>query len=140
MPTMNHVTLAAMALAVAMLAGCRRDPPPRLEPEPEPAKSGLAVTSENGMLTIDPATIDLCQHPEGVVAVDVRSDASASGTNATEIVLQSQEGRKVWSGSGAVFRGRTGVWMREGDRIILVDKRGGTDLAAIAISSRTCQR
>lgn len=130
---------AALVLLMVLPAACSRDAPPRLEPG-VPVEGDLDVTSDNGMLTVAPAIIDLCAHPEGFVAADVRSDATSTGTESSEIWLESDGIRKLWSGSGAVFEGRTGVWLKDGSKVSLVDKRDGNELASITLKANTCTR
>lgn len=139
---------AAYIIVIVVLAtSCTPDSPAKLEPVNSGAAAeqvathemeALSRTSDNGMLTVSPAIIDLCTVPEGIIAVDVSWDATSTGTDGTQVWLESPgEGRKLWSAAGAKLQARTGVWMRDGSKVILVGN-AGAELAQIQISARTC--
>lgn len=145
---MRNLTIALLVCAV-VLSGCdSRSGHEPTEPSAEVPRSAPApvavttkVVSDNGMLTVDPAVIDACTHPDGVVASDISWNATSAGTEGVEVFLQGPEGdRKLWSAAGAVAGDRTGPWMREGSEVILVNGSDKKELARIAITSQACAR
>lgn len=142
---------ACLVVIVFLVTSCAPDAPVKLEPVDSRQPDGQAgreiheaetesITSTNGMLTVSPAIIDLCRAPEGVVSVDVSWDASSTGTEGTQVWLESPgEGKKLWSQEGAKGEARTGEWMRDGSKVILVGN-AGVELAQIEISARTCPK
>lgn len=129
-----------LASTALFLAGCEQSPQaPVTDQSTAPVET--RITSENEMLTVDPAIIDLCKKPEGIVESDVSWNASTTGTEGVEIWLQSPEGeKKVWAAGGAVLSGRTGPWMREGSEVILVNGENKQELARVKIKSRPCDK
>ena len=138
---MNFFRVVLVAFAVIAVAGCERSAPQAPSPAQTLAPVATQVVSENGMLTVDPAIIDLCEKPEGVVESDVSWNATATGTEGTEVWLQSPEGeKKLWSATGAVSKSRTGPWMREGSEVILINAENRQELARIQIKSHRCAK
>ena len=136
-------------LVTVMATACTPDAPPKYQEKsgqdnPQAAAASptpvvTAVTSSNGMLTVDPAVIDLCKNPEGIIAADVKWNASSTGTESTEVWLESPgEGRKRWSGAGAIFETRTGTWLRDGSKVILINNGTKQELAQIQIVAKPC--
>lgn len=95
--------------------------------------------SDNGMLTVDKARIDLCSEPEGIVSSLIRWDASASGTQTTQIWLQLPgQSAVLWSQAGAAGQASTGRWLRDGSQVILIDPENDQQLARIKIRALPC--
>jgi hypothetical protein len=132
----------AMVMAFLTLQGCQPDAPaPSATPDPGEASApvSLSKTSENGMLTVDPAIIDLCKEKEGIVASKVSWNATSAKTEGAQIWLQdSGQERKLWSAGGALESSTTGRWMRDGSTVILVNGENDEELARIAITARPC--
>lgn len=139
---MNLFPTLFLASALLALAACERSAP-QVSGNRQVATSPVEtkVVSENGMLTVDPAIIDLCEKPEGIVASDVSWNANSAGTEGVEIWLQGADGTKtLWSASGAVFASRTGTWMSDGSEVIMVDGENDQELARIRIKAKPCAK
>lgn len=130
-------------LATTALVGCDRGAetaaPPSERVQAEKTVEPSAKTSENGMLTVDPAVVDTCSRPDNVVAARVSWNASAAGTEGIEIWLQSPgEERKLWLASGAVASEQTGPWLKDGSTVTLVNGEDKRELATVLIEGRGC--
>jgi len=140
---MKYFRAAMFAATLVLIAGCKPDgqPPAATQasaPAAPVAPVSLAQTS-NGMLTVDPATVDLCKETDGFMAAKVSWNASAAGTEGVEVWLQSPgEEKKLWSASGAISSAETGRWLREGSVVTLVNGEGAQELAKIQIASKPC--
>lgn len=140
---MRFFILFTLCVAV-MMSGCQqqedRHQPQSALSEKVPAKSqSVSEKSDNNMLALDPAFLSLCPGTPELIAAQVTWDASATGTTGVEIWLQSPgEEKKLWAASGATGSGQTGPWMRAGSTVILLDGRDNTELARIAVGTRSC--
>lgn len=138
---MNVFRSILFALSVIAVAGCERSGPKAPGSVDGSTVVLTQVVAENGMLTVDPAIIDLCNKPEGIVASDVSWNATAAGTEGVEVLVQSPgEEKKLWSAAGAVGKARTGPWMRDGSQVILVNGEDRQELARIQIKSQPCAK
>lgn len=97
------------------------------------------VKSANGMLTVARGRINLCADPEGLVASEVRWDASSTGTEGAQVWLK-EAGKEpvLWSESGARSASTTGKWLREGTEVILINAEDKVELARIKIEAVPC--
>lgn len=142
---MRFINVLTMCV-VLILCGCKQNPdapdPQSTATEKTSAPSpDMSVTTDNGMLTLDPAFLSSCAGAPDIIATQVKWDASATGTEGAEIWLQSVgEEKKLWAATGATGSGETGPWMRVGSMVILVDGRNKQELARLALGSRPCDR
>lgn len=137
---MNGFRSILIALSVIAVAGCERSGP---QPPSATAASAVQtrVVTENGMLTADPAIIDLCNRPEGIVESDISWNATAAGTEGVEVLVQNPgEQKKLWTAAGAVGKARTGPWMRDGSQVFLVNGKDQQELARIQFKSQPCAK
>lgn len=135
--------LLASLVLLSALAGCQPDGPPPQANKPlntDVLEVGPEV-SPNGMLTVDPAVVDACREPEGIVASKVSWNASSAGTEGAEVWLQNPgEEKKLWSAGGAIGASTTGRWMRNDTTVILVNGEDKRELARITIKFKPCNR
>ena len=143
---MKYFRGAMLAVTLVLMAGCKPDGQPPVPttntgPAAPTAPESLAQTS-NGMLTVDPATVDLCKETDGVMAANVSWNASAAGTEGVEVWMQAPgEEKKLWSATGAISSAETGRWLRDGSLVTLVNGEGDKqELAKIQIASRPCNQ
>ncbi|MDO5611383.1 MAG: hypothetical protein Q4G62_11550 [Pseudomonadota bacterium] len=105
------------------------------------AAESRAIKSTNGMLTVHHAVIDMCEVPNGVVSSLVSWNASATGTEGTQVWLKEPGKNAVlWSEAGAVFESTTGQWLRNGSEVILINAQDKRELARVSITARPCRR
>jgi len=91
------------------------------------------------MLTVDPAVVDACTHPDNLAAVNVTWDATAAGTEGIQIFLQDAAGaKKLWSAAGAKGSQETGQWMADGSQVILVNGADSRELGRVGIKFTPC--
>lgn len=139
-----------LALSVAIvLGGCTPDQ------ERSPATSTAtesAVTDSAGAkaevvagagtplryLKLESSSIDLCKHPSGLMSAQVSWDASALPADGVQIWLQSPgEARKLWTAAAAKGSERTGEWLQNGTKVILVAGHGDSTFEEAAVVSQT---
>ena len=148
---MKYVRAALLTTALVLTAGCKPDgEPPSASQDSsvkpaltasEPVASDSLAQISNGMLIVDPATVDLCKEPDGAMAAKVSWNASPAGTEGVEVWLQGPgEEKKLWSAGGAVSSAQTGRWLRDGSSVTLVNAENKQELARIQINSRPCKR
>ena len=137
---MKYFRAAMFAATIVLIAGCKPDAQaPAATQDSAPAQPVSLAQTANGMLTVDPATVDLCKETDGFMASKVSWNASAAGTEGVEVWLQSPgEEKKLWSASGAISSAETGRWLRDGSVVTLVNGEGAKELAKIQITSKPC--
>lgn len=138
--------LAITSVVVLSSCGGQTQPPDQIQqkqPEPiaKPARVVPASLSDSqNMLTIRPGGIDRCTDQDGVISVEVEWNASSVGTEGVHIYLQNpNEEAKLWSSAGAVSKGNTGEWLRDGSTVRLVNADGNQDLASITLKDVPCE-
>ena len=119
------------------------DPAQPEQPEPiaKPARVIPASLSDpQNMLTVRPGGIDRCTDQDGVISVEVEWNATSAGTEGVHVYLQNpNEEAKLWSSAGAVSKGNTGEWLRDGSTVRLVNADGNQDLASITLKDVPCE-
>lgn len=139
--------LLTLALIVSTVA-CTQSAPPEGSAPATPAAQAqsspvLADQKDpSGMLTLSPGAIDLCTAVDGAIAMDVSWDATQANTDGIKIFLKdpSTGEDKLWLAAPAQGHDKTGVWMREGTVVRLVNANTDTDLAKLTVTSVNCNR
>lgn len=135
----NHAALLTMALT---MTACQ----PEVVPQPgkdagDKEQTAVEVTSENGMLSVNPGIIDMCRHPDGIISSKVNWNAASEGREGVEVWLQGKDEKeaKLWSADGPTANSTTGKWLQDGHFVILLDGASKTELARVKITSRPCE-
>ena len=145
---MNKITPLLLTLSIA-LAACSQEAAPPAEPvvdaEMAPASAPAAPPpapvepAKGKYLTLAEGAVDLCKHPEGLMATDVSWDATSAGVNEIELHLQNPgEERKLWAATIANGTERTGEWLRNGTQVFLIDRSNGATLDSLTVGERPC--
>ena len=140
----NHGLM--MLLVVLSVGGCGKAPAPgastpQLAAPVQPA-APAELRDSTGMLTLSPGTIDMCSAVDGVIAMDIAWDASKANTDGIKIYLKdpSSGEEKLWLAAPAQGHDKTGLWMREGTVVRLVNDQDDVDLAKLTVTSTSCTR
>lgn len=93
------------------------------------------------MLTLSPGAIDLCTAVDGAIAMEVSWDATQANTDGIKIFLKDPTTgeEKLWLAAPAQGSDKTGVWMREGTVVRLVNANTDADLANMTVTSVACK-
>ena len=136
----------AVGLIVATSA-CTQSTPPESSAPPAPSAQSQAAQAlpdqkdPTGMLTLSPGAIDLCTAVDGAIAMDVSWDATQANTDGIKIFLKDPTTgeEKLWLAAPAQGSDKTGVWMREGTVVRLVNANTDADLANMTVTSVACK-
>lgn len=146
---MSKITPILLTLCIALTA-CSPETAPQAEPTadattPPPAdappapQSARAEPAKSKFLTLADGAVDLCKHPNGLMATDVSWDATSAGVKEIELYLQNPgEERKLWAATIANGTERTGEWLRNGTQVFLIDRSNGAALDSLTVSERPC--
>jgi hypothetical protein len=97
------------------------------------------VSSDNGMLSVDPGLIDLCTHQDGTVEADVKWDATSAKTEGVQVFFEGLDGnKKLWASGGATGSGQMGHWLQAGTQVVMVNSHDNQELARVKLSSVPC--
>lgn len=140
-------TFLLAALTIAMTA-CNRTEEPA--PTPNPVNPGassapssqteeIAGKQQPTYLKLDQSVVDLCAHPDGLMATQVSWDASSLPTEGVEVWLQSPgEERKLWAATTPKSTDKTGEWLRNGSKVILINGADKAVLQEIVVTEKAC--
>lgn len=142
---MKCTSLVAVLIAAMALTGCSKDPQPAptdtttLTGAPAVQGTGETAAPVGGRLEVFPATFSLCEHPEGLIEVDVSWDANVAGSRWVQIFVESPTtARKLWASTPPEGKSRTGLWVRDATQFTLVDSDTGATLATARVTAVAC--
>ena len=133
-----------VALLMLALCGCQKPASDNVAAETAPvvpqAAANLARSSENGMLTIDPAVVRACPGAPESVAAKVKWDASSMGVQGAQVWMQAPgEEKKLWLSGLPVGEDVTGPWLRAGSTVTLTIGEEQKELARVVVSADDCK-
>ena len=99
-----------------------------------------SLTDASNALVLRPGAIDRCLKPEGPSAIEISWDATAFGTEGVHVFLQNPgEEKKLWSTSGAIGSDKTGEWMNDGAKVILVNGVNDEVISSLELRGAPCE-
>lgn len=146
MKMFSESSSALLTLMFAILiGGCTPDQerPPAAASATESSATGTAGAEAVAVaplkyLKLESSTVDLCKHPSGLMSTLVSWDASALPADGVQIWLQSPgEARKLWTAAPAKGSERTGEWLQNGTKVILVAGHGNSSFEEVVSVNQT---
>lgn len=135
----RHVSRFAGAIALlGALAGCCPGKSDQQRAAEASAAAAKLAAEGKGTLSLTPSTMRECDLKSGGQVIEVRWDASKSGTNVVKVLVKGpHDPEKVWTSGGAVGVDKTGPWVVPGTTFTLTD---GADqpLAQTIIQTKPC--
>lgn len=154
---MKTITVAATLLVV--LGACSNEhspanggaqvaPKTAQAPQATPSvfQKGVLVTTPDFSapsvtLTIDPNPYSRCDYPNGRAVVSIGYDAHPAGVKHTQLWFQNKNGKQgLWGqGPGLSPPTKTGEWIHDGMKVLLVDVSNNNLLAVQTVHAAECK-